>query len=81
MTTLNPTLAHVTDRIVARSQASRAQYLQSVAAQRKAGPQRAGMGCANMAHTSAALPARDKIVLHAERTPHVGIVTAYNDML
>ena len=81
MTALNPTLARVTDRIVARSQASRAQYLQSVAAQRKAGPQRAGMGCANRAHTTAALPAADKLVIHAERAPHVGVITAYNDML
>jgi phosphogluconate dehydratase len=50
-------------------------------AQARAGTQRAGMGCANMAHTTAALPAADKLVIHAERAPHVGIVTAYNDML
>jgi phosphogluconate dehydratase len=51
-------------------------------AQARAGKtQRAGMGCANMAHTTAALPAADKLVIHAERAPHVGIVSAYNDML
>jgi phosphogluconate dehydratase len=51
-------------------------------AQARAGKtQRAGMGCANMAHTTAALPAADKLVIHAERAPHVGIITAYNDML
>ena len=78
---LNPTLARVTQRIEKRSAATRATYLRSVAMQRKAGTQRAGMGCANMAHTTAALPASDKLKIHAERAPHVGIVTAYNDML
>ena len=81
MNTLNPTLAQVTDRIVVRSQASRNQYLASVTAQRKSGTQRAGLGCANMAHTTAALQPNDKLKIHAERAPHVGIVTAYNDML
>jgi phosphogluconate dehydratase len=78
---LNPTIEHVTRRIIERSTASRARYLQTVAAQRKAGTQRGGMGCANMAHTTAALPVADKLKIHAERSPHIGIVTAYNDML
>ena len=81
MTTLNPTLEAVTQRIVERSRHQRAQYLQSIAGQRTAGTQRAGLGCANMAHTTAALSASDKLKIHAERAPHVGIVTAYNDML
>ena len=78
---LHPTLDKVTQRITLRSAGPRAAYLQTVAQQRKTGPQRAGMGCANMAHTTAALPASDKLKIHAERAPHVGIVTAYNDML
>ncbi|MGE0098688.1 MAG: phosphogluconate dehydratase [Hydrogenophaga sp.] len=78
---LHPTLDRVTQRIVERSAASRAEYLEAMAAQRKSGTQRAGMGCANMAHTTAALPAADKLKIHAERAPHIGIVTAYNDML
>ena len=78
---LHPTVDHVTRRIIERSAGPRAAYLATVAQQRKSGPQRAGMGCANMAHTTAALPASDKLKIHAERTPHVGIVTAYNDML
>ncbi|MFY8125861.1 MAG: phosphogluconate dehydratase [Hydrogenophaga sp.] len=81
MNTLNPTLEAVTQRIVERSRHQRAQYLQSIAGQRTAGTQRAGLGCANMAHTTAALSASDKLKIHAERAPHVGIVTAYNDML
>ncbi len=81
MPPLHPVVACVTQRIAERSAASRARYLHTVAAQRKAGTQRGGLGCANMAHTTAALPSHDKLMLHAERAPHVGIVTAYNDML
>ncbi len=55
--------------------------MHTVDAAERQGTQRAGMGCANMAHTTAALPAQDKLVIHAERAPHVGIVSAYNDML
>ncbi|MDP3252869.1 MAG: phosphogluconate dehydratase [Hydrogenophaga sp.] len=80
-TPLHPTLQRVTERITERSATTRAAYLASMAAQRKTGTQRAGMGCANMAHTTAALPASDKLKIHAERAPHIGIVTAYNDML
>ena len=79
---LNPTLDRVTQRIIERSRGLRSDYLASMDAQARAGKtQRAGMGCANMAHTTAALPAADKLVIHAERAPHVGIITAYNDML
>jgi phosphogluconate dehydratase len=81
-TDLHPTLVRVTQRIIDRSAGPRGQYLASMDAQARAGKtQRAGMGCANMAHTTAALPLADKLVIHAERAPHVGIVNAYNDML
>ncbi len=80
-TPLHPTLEHVTQRITERCAATRAEYLASMAAQRRSGTQRGGMGCANMAHTTAALPASDKLKIHAERAPHLGVVTAYNDML
>jgi len=78
---LNHTLQSVTQRIIKRSADTRDAYLASMEAQRKNGTQRGGMGCANMAHTTAALPASDKLKIHAERAPHLGIVTAYNDML
>ena len=80
-TPLNPTLARVTQRIIDRSADLRGQYLHTVETSSKAGTQRAGMGCANMAHTTAALPASDKLKIHAEKAPHLGVVTAYNDML
>ena len=85
MTTMNAplhtTLARVTQRITDRSSDLRGQYLHTVETSAKAGTQRAGMGCANMAHTTAALPVSDKLKIHAEKAPHLGVVTAYNDML
>ena len=78
---LNPALAHVTERVRQRSTASRAAYLARVdaAAARPRGSDR--MGCANVAHAFAAMPADDKLRIVAERAPHIGVVTAYNDML
>lgn len=85
MTTMNaplhPTLERVTRRIADRSTGLRGEYLRTVEASARSGTQRAGMGCANMAHTTAALPASDKLRIHAEKAPHLGVVTAYNDML
>ncbi|WP_234263343.1 phosphogluconate dehydratase [Hydrogenophaga sp. NFH-34] len=81
MPSLHPILEHVTRRITERSAGPRSRYLQTMDAQAHQGTQRAGLGCANMAHTTAALPAADKLVIHAERAPHIGIITAYNDML
>jgi len=71
----------VTERIVRRSAAARGEYLQRLRAlaARPRGSDR--LGCANVAHAFAALPARDKLRVVAERSPHLGIVTAYNDML
>lgn len=78
---LHTTLNKVTQRIQQRSMHERERYLATTRAGVSAGVQRTGMACANMAHTTAALPLEDRLVIHAERAPHVGIVTAYNDML
>ena len=78
---LHPTLAAVTQRIEQRSAVSRASYLAHIEAAQKPGPYRAGLGCANAAHAFAAMPSADKLVLHQERQPNLGIVSAYNDML
>jgi phosphogluconate dehydratase len=78
---LHTTLERVTQRIIERSADQRGQYLHTVETSARAGTQRAGMGCANMAHTTAAMPSSDKLRIHAEKAPHLGIVTAYNDML
>ncbi|MEO8153497.1 MAG: phosphogluconate dehydratase [Rhizobacter sp.] len=74
-------LLEVTQRIRERSSALRSAYLQRVdqMAARPRGSDR--MGCANVAHAFAAMPASDKLRIVAERGPHIGVVTAYNDML
>lgn len=78
---MNKTLLEVTARIRARSAASRERYLDLIdrMSRRQRGVQR--MGCANVAHAVAALPENDKLRIVAEKAPHLGIVTAYNDML
>ncbi len=39
------------------------------------------LGCANVAHAFAAMPANDKLRVVVEKAPNIGIVTAYNEML
>ncbi|PZP30356.1 MAG: phosphogluconate dehydratase [Roseateles depolymerans] len=78
---MNPTLTRVTERIRERSAKLRQAYLSRVDqfGGRQRGLER--MGCANVAHAVAAMPANDKLRIVAERAPHLGVVTAYNDML
>jgi phosphogluconate dehydratase len=78
---LHPVVADVTERIRRRSEHSRAEYLELIEQAAKAGTQRKGMGCANLAHTFAASPTNDKLAIRESRRPNIGIVTAYNDML
>ncbi len=77
---LDSTIARVTDRIQARSEAARRRYLDQVARAAEAGPARAHLSCGNQAHAYAAM-GEDKARLAAGRAPNIGIVTAYNDML
>jgi phosphogluconate dehydratase len=77
---LHPAIARVTDRIRARSAASRTAYLDRMRRAAQAGPARAHLSCGNQAHAYAAM-AGDKADLAAGRAPNIGIVTAYNDML
>ena len=79
--TPHPVLTEVTQRIEARSQASRYAYLHMVQSAKRPGPYRDALGCANQAHAYAAMPDAEKWTLRQVREPNVGIVTAYNDML
>ena len=74
-------LTEVTERIRERSAPTRQAYLQRIdkMASRARGADR--MGCANVAHAFAAMPANDKFKVVAEKAPNIGIVTAYNEML
>ncbi len=77
---LNPVIDRVTDRIRARSAATRGAYLARMGKAAKDGPARAHLSCGNQAHAYAAT-GPDKDALAATRAPNLGIVTAFNDML
>lgn len=79
--TTHPTVRAVTERIRARSQSLRSAYLQDLAETRSRDRGSDRMGCANVAHAVAGIPANDKFKVVSERAPNIGIVTAYNDML
>ncbi|WP_093172076.1 phosphogluconate dehydratase [Sinosporangium album] len=78
-------IAEVTERILARSAAGRAAYLDRVSrdadAAAERGPARTALGCANLAHGFAACGPADKLDLRGAAKPGVAIVTSYNDML
>ncbi|MEA2756675.1 MAG: phosphogluconate dehydratase [Aliidongia sp.] len=78
---LNARMAEVTARIVARSEASRAAYLARMAAASAPRPYRTDLGCANLAHGTAACGTEDKADLKTSPKPNIAIVSAYNDML
>jgi phosphogluconate dehydratase len=71
----------VTDRISARSEASRRDYLDRIAQARKAGVYRSSLSCGNLAHGFAACAPSDKAKLAGDKALNLGIVTSYNDML
>lgn len=77
---LHPKIAEVTDRIKARSEKTRAIYMNTMERAAAEGPRRAHLTCGNQAHAYAAM-GEDKNALTAARSPNIGIITAYNDML
>ena len=77
---MNPVIAAVTERIVARSAETRAAYLARCRRAAEAGPARAHLSCGNIAHVAAAA-GPDKASIAGDRAPNLGVVTAYNDML
>ncbi len=77
---LDPVVAKVTDRIIARSAQSRAAYLDLIARARDAGVNRDVLSCGNLAHGFAAA-GEDKSALRTGKSANIGIITAYNDML
>jgi len=80
MTTVTDTVRRVTDRIIARSEPTRARHLEPMAAARAKGPARAHLSCSGQAHAYAA-SGPDKARLADTSAGNLAIVTAYNDML
>lgn len=71
----------VTERIIEKSRPTRTAYLNRIddIVNRQRGADR--LGCANVAHAFAAMPTNDKFRVLVEKSPNIGIVTAYNEML
>jgi phosphogluconate dehydratase len=71
----------VTERIIEKSRPTRTAYLHRLddIVNHQRGADR--LGCANVAHAFAAMPANDKFKVVVEKAPNIGIVTAYNEML
>ncbi|KIQ00161.1 MULTISPECIES: phosphogluconate dehydratase [Pseudomonas] len=79
---MHPRILEVTDRLIARSRATRERYLAQMAAADSDGPHRGALQCANFAHGVAGCGStEDKQRLRLMNEANVGIVTAYNDML
>ncbi|WP_341241068.1 phosphogluconate dehydratase [uncultured Nocardioides sp.] len=78
---MHPVVAEVTERLVARSAATRAAYVERNRAAAQAGPARTRLACANLAHGFAAAEPADKEALRGTVKPNLAIVTSYNDML
>ena len=81
MAGLNPVVKDVIATIEHRSKTTRRHYLERVA-RMEADPDsnRGMMSCSNLAHTAAGA-LDDQADLLDGRKPHIGIITAYNDML
>ncbi len=71
----------VTDRLRARSAATRQAYLRQMSAAGELPRGRRGLSCGSLAHGMAACGAQDKDRLRMMDEVNIGIVTAYNDML
>lgn len=74
-------LVDITARIIERSRASRAAYLEKIARMRSNGPARKRLSCGNLAHGFAACGKDDKLALAEGDAPNLGVVSAYNEML
>ncbi len=81
MTSISPKLQAVTERIIERSKASRASYLEMVAARRPDDFARQRLTEGNVAHASAGCAIIDKTQLLGAKWANIGIITSYNDML
>ncbi|KTC86650.1 phosphogluconate dehydratase [Legionella brunensis] len=78
---MHPVIKKITERIIARSEKARANYLEQTEKAQLKGPHRGALQCGNLAHAFAACPAREKTELRALTKANIAIVSAYNDML
>ncbi len=78
---MHPRVLEVTERLIARSRATRAAYLALIRGAASDGPVRGKLQCANFAHGVAGCGSQDKETLRMMNAANVAIVSSYNDML
>lgn len=78
---MHPRVLEVTERLIARSRATRQAYLALIRDAASDGPQRGKLQCANFAHGVAGCGTDDKHNLRMMNAANVAIVSSYNDML
>ncbi|MFC4654328.1 MULTISPECIES: phosphogluconate dehydratase [Rheinheimera] len=78
---MHSVIQQVTERIAARSEKSRALYLERMEKARSKGPHRGALACGNLAHGFAACNAQEKTDLRSLTKANIGIISSYNDML
>lgn len=74
-------IEEITRRIEEKSKPTREAYLNRVDSMKNRIRGTDRLGCANVAHAIAALPANDKLKIVEKKSANIAIVTAYNDML
>ncbi|MGR2853726.1 phosphogluconate dehydratase [Vibrio vulnificus] len=77
----HPVILEVTQRLVERSQATRAAFVARTEEQAKAGKGRVGLSCGNLAHAVAASCSAEKKNILNFTHSNVALISAYNDML
>lgn len=78
---MNQTVHDVTERIIKRSRKHRLRYLQNMEENRVVGPSRHRLPCSNLAHATAVCRGTDAERMRDQHSPHIAIITSYNDML
>lgn len=74
-------IVDITERIIARSAATRKDYLAKIDAAKSNTVHRASLSCGNLAHGFAACNKEDKQAIKGLNHSDIAIVSAYNDML
>ena len=80
MNRLDDRIYKVTQRIIERSRPGRSAYLDLMQRERERAPEHKDVACSNLAHAFAGA-LDDQGAMKAGRSPNIGVVTSYNDML
>lgn len=78
---MNRTVQDITERIINRSRKHRLRYLENMEENRVTGPSRHRLPCSNLAHAMAVCRGTDAERMRDQHSPHIAIITSYNDML